>query len=60
MMTPIPLISFFHPERLWLLLVVPVLFLAYFALLRRSTSRTSPKWQRLSQGVMLLLPQSFR
>ena len=40
MMTPIPLISFFHPERLWLLLLVPVLFLAYFALLRRSTSRS--------------------
>ena len=40
MMTPIPLISFFHPERLWLLLLVPVLFAAYFALLRRSSTRS--------------------
>ncbi len=35
----VPLISFFHPERLWLLLLIPVLLVAYFALVRRSASR---------------------
>ena len=34
-----PLISFFHPERLWLLALVPVLLLLYGALLQRSRSR---------------------
>lgn len=37
---PVPLISFFHPDRLWLLLTIPVLLLIYVALLRRRTSRT--------------------
>lgn len=36
----VPLISFFHPERLWLLGVVPVLLLAYLLLLRRKASRS--------------------
>lgn len=35
-----PLISFFHPERLWLLLLVPLLLLTYLALARRRASRT--------------------
>lgn len=36
----VPLISFFHPERLWLLGIVPVLLLAYLLLLRRKASRS--------------------
>jgi len=35
-----PLIAFFHPERLWLLLIVPVLLLGYWALLQRQRTRT--------------------
>lgn len=38
MMTP--LISFFHPERLWLLLLIPVLLIVYYALVRRSAQRS--------------------
>lgn len=37
---PTPLISFFHPERLWLLGIVPVLLLVYWVLLRRKASRS--------------------
>ena len=36
----VPLISFFHPQRLWLLAAVPLLLLLYFGLLQRS--RTIP------------------
>ena len=32
--TVVPMISFFHPERLWLLALVPVLLLLYAALVR--------------------------
>lgn len=35
-----PLLSFFHPERLWLLGLVPVLLLLYGALLARTASRS--------------------
>ena len=34
-----PLISFFHPDRLWLLVLVPLLLLVYAALVRRSATR---------------------
>lgn len=37
---PTPLISFFHPERLWLLAIVPVLLGLYWLLLRRRQSRS--------------------
>ncbi len=37
--TVVPMISFFHPERLWLLALVPVLLLLYAALVRRSATR---------------------
>lgn len=36
----IPLITFFHPERLWLALVVPLMLLAYLALIQRRRSQT--------------------
>ena len=35
----VPLISFFHPQRLWLLAAVPLLLLLYFGLLQRSRTR---------------------
>ncbi|HHU37965.1 MAG TPA: VWA domain-containing protein [Propionibacterium sp.] len=35
----LPLISFFHPQRLWLLAAVPVLLLLYLGLLSRSRTR---------------------
>ena len=35
-----PLISFFHPERLWLLALVPLLLLLYAGLLARSRTRS--------------------
>ncbi|MFP5416381.1 MAG: VWA domain-containing protein, partial [Actinomycetes bacterium] len=35
-----PLISFFHPERLWLLGLVPVLLVLYWVLLQRKASRS--------------------
>lgn len=34
-----PILEFFHPQRLWLLLTVPVLLLLYWGLLRRAASR---------------------
>ena len=37
----VPLISFFHPQRLWLLAAVPLLLLLYFGLLQRSRTRGS-------------------
>ena len=36
----VPLISFFHPERLWLLALVPVMLVLYGALLQRSRTRS--------------------
>lgn len=36
----VPILSFFHPERLWLLATVPVLLALYWGLLRRSASRS--------------------
>lgn len=36
----VPLLSFFHPQRLWLLAIVPVLLLAYWVLLRRRQGRS--------------------
>ena len=39
-MAVIPLITFFHPERLWLALVVPLMLLAYLALIQRRRSQT--------------------
>ena len=35
-----PMISFFHPERLWLVLLVPVLLALYAFLLRRKAARS--------------------
>ncbi|MFT3877767.1 MAG: VWA domain-containing protein [Propioniciclava sp.] len=35
-----PILSFFHPERLWLLATVPVLLVLYWGLLRRAASRS--------------------
>lgn len=35
-----PILEFFHPQRLWLLLTVPVLLLLYWGLLRRAASRS--------------------
>ncbi len=35
-----PILEFFHPQRLWLLLSVPVLLLLYWGLLRRAASRS--------------------
>lgn len=35
-----PMITFFHPDRLWVLLLVPALLLLYAALVRRSASRS--------------------
>ena len=35
-----PMISFFHPERLWLVMLVPVLVALYAFLLRRKAARS--------------------
>lgn len=35
-----PLIAFFHPERLWVLVLVPALLLLYVVLLQRKASRS--------------------
>lgn len=35
-----PMISFFHPGRLWLLLLIPLLLVVYFGLVRRSAVRS--------------------
>lgn len=40
-MAMIPLIAFFHPERLWFVLAVPLLLLVYFALIRRRQVRAA-------------------
>lgn len=37
---PTPLISFFHPDRLWLLGLVPILLLTYWVLSRRVATRS--------------------
>lgn len=37
---PTPMMTFFHPERLWLLAAVPILLVAYLVLLRRKASRS--------------------
>ena len=37
---PTPLLSFFHPDRLWLLVLVPILLLTYWVLSRRAASRS--------------------
>ena len=37
---PVPLISFFHPERLWLLGLVPLLLAVYWLLVRHKQSRS--------------------
>lgn len=36
----IPMISFLEPDRLWWMLLIPVLLLLYFGLLRRKSART--------------------
>lgn len=36
----VPLISFFHPQRLWLLAAVPLLLLLYVGLLQRARTRS--------------------
>lgn len=46
------LTGFFHPERLWLLLIVPVLLLTYWALLRRSGSRSRATGGDLLQRIL--------
>ncbi|MFV0406292.1 MAG: VWA domain-containing protein [Propioniciclava sp.] len=51
-MTLVPLIAFFHPERLWILVLVPVLLLIYLGLIQRRGARSRFAGADLLQRVL--------